>query len=55
MSFARYSELFNLVQLQNREIFIHQPTHRRNFVKMVNADKTRIIGLPYREKTMAIR
>ena len=43
--------------LKNREIFIaiciyhlHRGWPRRNFVKMFDADKTRMIGLPYGEK-----
>jgi len=57
VSITRYSELL----VENREIFIPYlylatPTHpaqgvtRRNFVKMFDADKTRMIGLPYGEK-----
>jgi len=31
-----------------------QGVPRRNFVKMFDADKTRMIGLPYDEKSMTI-
>ena len=47
--------------VENLEIFIpnlylapHSGRPRRNFVKMFDAGKTRIIGLPYGEKTMTI-
>ena len=55
VSFARYSELL----VGNHEIFIPHlylaPPQggggsRRNFVKMCDAGKTRMIGLPYGEK-----
>ena len=53
MSFARYSDLL----VENREIFIphlylapHRGSSRGNFVKMFDAGKTRMIGLPYGEK-----
>ena len=52
-SFARYSDLL----VENREMFIPhlylsppQRVTRQNFVKMFDADKTRMIGLPYGEK-----
>ena len=32
----------------------HSIVTRRNFVKMFDADKTRMIRLPYAEKTMTI-
>jgi len=51
VSFTIYSDLL----VQNREIFIphlYLAPSRRNFVKMFDADKTRMIGLPYGEKTM---
>jgi len=54
VSFARYSDLL----VQNREFFIPHlhlaPQSRclsRNFVKTFDADKTRMIGLPYGEIT----
>jgi len=54
---VRYSDLF----VENPEIYIpHQylvlPSEgpRRNFVKMIDADKNRMIGLPYGEKTVTI-
>jgi len=47
--------------VENREIFIphlylapHQRVTRRNFVKMFDAGKTRMIGLPYGKTTMTI-
>jgi len=47
---ARYSDLL----VENREIFIPHlylsPAQGRNFVNMFDADKTRMIGLPYGEK-----
>ena len=53
MLFARYSDLL----VEKREIFIPhlylappQGSPRRNFVKMFDAGKTRIIGLPYGKK-----
>ena len=47
-SFARYSDLL----VENREIFILRLylAPRRNFVKMSDAGKTRMIGLPQGEK-----
>jgi len=49
VSFARYSDLL----VENREIFIPylyfappQGVTRRNFAKVFDADKTRMIGLP---------
>jgi len=51
-------EIYLLVE--NREFFPHvylapQPGWpRRNFVKMFDADKTRMIGLPYGQKTMTL-
>ena len=53
VSFARYTDLL----VENLEIFIPhlyllppQRMTRRNFVKMFDAGKTRMIGLPYGEK-----
>jgi len=53
VSFARYSDLL----VENREIFIPhlylappQGVTPRNFVKIFDAGKTRMIGLPYGEK-----
>jgi len=48
LSFARYSDLL----VENREIFIPHLycIPRRNFVSVFDADKTRMIGLPYGEK-----
>jgi len=47
--------------VENREIFIPhlylappQGVTRRNFVKMFDADKTRMLGLPYGEKNCDI-
>jgi len=47
--------------VENREIFIPhlylappQGVTRRNFVKMFDAGKTRMIGLPHGEKPMTI-
>ena len=42
VSFARYSDLL----VENRKFFLPH----LNFVKMFNAGKTRMIGLPYGEK-----
>ena len=57
VSFARYSDLL----VENREIFIlhlylapPQGVTGRNFVKMFDADKTRMIGLPYGKKNATI-
>jgi len=48
LSFARYSDLL----VENCEIFIPHLycIPRRNFVSVFDADKTRMIGLPYGEK-----
>jgi len=44
--------------VENRESFIPHlylaPSLRWDFVKMFDADKTRMIGLPYSEKTVTI-
>jgi len=55
--FLRYSKLL----VENCDIFIPPPLlsapaegARWNFVKMFDAGKTRMIGLPYGEKTMTI-
>jgi len=57
ISFARYSHLF----VENREIFIphlylapSQGVTPSEFVKMFDAGKARMIGLPYGEETMTI-
>jgi len=49
VSFARYSDLL----VENREIFLPHLylATRGNFVKMFDAGKTRMIGLPYSIKT----
>jgi len=53
------SERYSNLLVENREIFIphlylaarpHRKWPRWNFVKMFDADKTRMIGLPYGEK-----
>ena len=57
VSYASYSDLL----VENREFFIPhvylappQVRPRRNFVNVFEAGKTRMIGLPYGEKTMTI-